>query len=193
MITSKVAIITRITRLVKNWFHHLPGQRKKKIEDRSGRFFLLRTRRHADGSRTSELDHLDPLLEKYESEYQYLFKRVYEEAHRNDVVQLEHHYGLPNVARRLIEAFLAFRFPEMSGDLAPRLERVDFDSAKKTRILRLLNTYSHAGAIADPGHDLSLLAETQPVLRDILEMMMVVDREHYDGLLKLVAVQPIEE
>lgn len=180
-------------RLVKNWFHHLPGQRKKKIEDRPGRFFLLRTRRHADGSRTSELGHLDPLLEEYESEYQYLFKRVHEEANRNDVVQLEHHYGLPNVARRLIEAFLAFRFPEMSGDLGPRLERVDFDSAKKTRILRLLNTYSHAGAIADPGHDLSLLAETQPVLRDILEMMMVVDREHYDGLLKLVAVQPIEE
>ena len=180
-------------RLVKNWFHHLPGQRKKKIEDRPGRFFLLRTRRHADGSRTSELGHLDPLLEEYESEYQYLFKRVYEEAHRNDVVQLEHHYGLPNVARRLIEAFLAFRFPEMSGDLGPRLERVDFDSAKKTRILRLLNTYSHAGAIADPGHDLSLLAETQPVLRDTLEMMMAVDREHYDGLLKLVAVQPVEE
>jgi len=93
----------------------------------------------------------------------------------------------------LIEAFLAFRFPEMSGDLGPRLDRVDFDSAKKTRILRLLNTYSHAGAIADPGHDLSLLAETQPVLRDTLEMMMAVDREHYDGLLKLVAIQPIEE
>ncbi|AQR65764.1 hypothetical protein BXU06_12415 [Aquaspirillum sp. LM1] len=180
-------------RLVKNWFHHLPGQRKKKTEDRPGRFFLLRARCHANGSRTSELDHLDPLLEEYESEYQYLFKRVYEEAHRNDVVQLEHHYGLPNVARRLIEAFLAFRFPEMSGDLGPRLERVNFDNAKKTRILRLLNTYSHAGAIADPGHDLSLLAETQPVLRDTLEMMMAVDREHYDGLLKLVAIQPIEE
>lgn len=180
-------------RLVKNWFHHLPKQNSRQIDRRPGRFFLLHTRRHADGSRTSELSHLDPLLEQYESEYQYLFKRVYEEAHRNDVVQLEHHYGLPNVARRLIEAFLAFRFPEMSGDLGPRLERVDFDSAKKTRILRMLNTYSHAGAIADPGHDLSLLAETQPVLRDTLEMMMAVDREHYDGLLKLVAIQPIEE
>lgn len=180
-------------RLVKNWFHHLPGQRKKTIEDRPGRFFMLRTRRHADESRTSELSYLDPLLEEHESEYQYLFKRVYEEVHRNDLVQLEHHYGLPNVARRLIEAFLAFRFPEMSGDLGPRLDRVAFDCAKKTRILRLLNTYSHAGAIADPGHDLSLLAETQPVLRDTLEMMMAVDREHYEGLLKLVAVQPIEE
>lgn len=180
-------------RLVKNWFHYLPGQRKKKTEDRPGRFFLLRARCHSDGTRTSELGHLDPLLEQYESEYQYLFKRVYEEAHRNDVVELEHHYGLPNVARRLIESFLAFRFPEMSGDLGPRLERVDFDNAKKTRILRLLNTYSHAGAIADPGHDLSLLAETQPVLRDTLEMMMAVDSEHYSGLLKLVAVQPVEE
>lgn len=166
-------------RLVKNWFRHLPKQKS--------RFFLLRSRRHTDGSRTSELGHLDPLLQEHESEYQYLFKRVYDEAHRDDVVQLEHHYGLPNVARRLIEAFLAFRFPEMSGDLGPRLDRVTFDNAKKTRILRLLNTYSHSGAISDPEHDLSLLAETQPVLRDVLELMKAVDKDHYEGLEKLVA------
>src|SRR5690606_6936163 len=157
-------------RLVKNWFHYLPGQRKKQIEDRPARFFLLRSRRHADGSRTSELGHLDRLLEEHESEYQFLFKRVYQEANRNDVVELEHHYGLPNVARRLLEAFLAFRFPDMSGDLQPRLDRVSFDNAKKTRILRLLNTYSHARAISHPEHDLSLLAETQPVLREVLEL-----------------------
>jgi wobble nucleotide-excising tRNase len=174
-------------RLVKNWFHHLPKQRSAQVERRLGRFFLLRSRRHTDGSRTSELGPLDPLLQEHESEYQYLFKRVYDEAHRDDVVQLEHHYGLPNVARRLIEAFLAFRFPEMSGDLGPRLDRVTFDNAKKTRILRLLNTYSHAGAISDPEHDLSLLAETQPVLLDVLELMKAVDKEHYEGLEKLVA------
>src|SRR5690606_727072 len=174
-------------RLVKNWFHHLPKQRSAQVERRLGRFFLLRSRRHTDGSRTSELGPLDPLLQEHESEYQYLFKRVYDEAHRDDVVQLEHHYGLPNVARRLIEAFLAFRFPEMSGDLGPRLDRVTFDNAKKTRILRLLNTYSHAGAISGPEHDLSLLAETQPVLRDVLELMKAVDKDHYEGLEKLVA------
>lgn len=180
-------------RLVKDWFHHLPGQRKKKIEDRPARFFLLRSRRHANGSRTSELGHVDRLLEEHESEYQYLFKRVYEEAHRDDVVELEHHYGLPNVARRLLEAFLAFRFPEMSGELYRRLERVSFDNAKKTRILRLLHTYSHADAISDPGHDLSLLAETQPVLRDLLELMEAVDKEHYDGLIKAVTRSSAEE
>ncbi|MBX3183946.1 MAG: AAA family ATPase [Polyangiaceae bacterium] len=178
-------------RLVRNWFHHLPKQRSPQVDRRLGRFFLLRPRRHTDGSRTSHLGPLDPLLQEHESEYQYLFKRVYDEAHRTDIVSLEHHYGLPNVARRLIEAFLAFRFPEMSGDLGPRLDRVvdtyNYDTAKKTRVLRLLNTYSHAGAIADPEHDLSLLAETQPVLLDVLELMKTVDKDHYDGLEKLVA------
>jgi wobble nucleotide-excising tRNase len=181
-------------RLVKNWFHYINKHRKKlKLDAQPARFFLLRSRRHADGSRTSELGYLDPLLEEHESEYQYLFKRVYVEANREDVIELEHHYGLPNVARRLLEAFLAFRFPEMSGDLQPRLDRVLFDNAKKTRILRLLNTYSHAGAISDPEHDLSLLAETQPVLREVLELMETVDRDHYKGLIKMVAPSTVEE
>lgn len=178
-------------RNVKNWFHHLPGQRRKQVEVRPGRFFHLRSRRHADGTRTSHIGPLDKLLEEHESEYQYLFKRVHDEAHRTDVVTLEHHYGLPNVARRLIEAFLAFRFPDMSGDLGPRLDRIveryDYDAAKKTRILRLLNTYSHAEALLESEHDLSLLAETQPVLLDVLELMKVADNEHYEGLEKLVA------
>lgn len=180
-------------RLAKNWIHHLPNQKKKNVDSRPGRFFLLRSHRHSDGTRTSRLGPLDRLLEEYESEYQYLFKRVYDEAYRTDVDSLEHHYGLPNVARRLIEAFLAFRFPDLNGELAPRLERVNFDSAKKTRILRLLNTYSHAGTISDPGHDLSLLAETQPVLRDVLEMMKAADKEHYEGLERLIVTVNMPE
>lgn len=171
-------------RLVKNWFHK--GLEKKQ---RPARCFLLRTHRSTDGTRTSHLGHLDRLLEEHESEYQYLFKRVYEEAHRLDVDSLEQHYGLPNIARRLLEAFLAFRYPDVHG--ADRLHRcfgrVDFDEAKKTRILRLLNTYSHAGAITEPEHDLSLLAETQPVLLDVLELMKAVDKEHFQGLEKLLA------
>jgi wobble nucleotide-excising tRNase len=179
-------------RNVKNWFHYLNRHRKKlKLESQPARFFLLHSRRHTDGTRTSHLGPLDKLLEEHESEYQYLFKRVYDEAHRTDVVSLEQHYGLPNVARRLIEAFLAFRFPEMTGDLGSRLDRVveqyGYDAAKKTRILRLLNTYSHAEALLEPEHDISLLAETQPVLIELLVLMRTVDKDHYEGLEKLIA------
>lgn len=171
-----------LLRLVKNWFHHLKGQGKRDPAERPARFFMLRPVPHVDGRRSLTLERLDHLLETYESEYAYLFKRVYDEAQRSDVMSLEHHYGMPNVARRLLEAFLAFRFPEMSGDLGPRLERVPFDSARKVRILRLLNTYSHGATIAEPEHDMSLLLETQPVLNDVLELIRSVDPEHYAGL-----------
>jgi wobble nucleotide-excising tRNase len=179
-------------RNVKNWFHYINRRRNRpKLGPQPARFFLLRSQRHSNGSRTGHLGPLDRLLEEHESEYQYLFKRVYDEAYRTDVATLEHHYGLPNVARRLIEAFLAFRFPDMSGDVGPRIDRVvekyGYDAAKKTRILRLLNTYSHAEALIEPEHDLSLLAETQPVLVDVLALMEAVDKDHYEGLKKLVA------
>lgn len=178
-------------RLTKNWFHYINRRWKKpKLDRQPARLFLLRTCRHADGSRTARLGPLDPLLQEHESEYQYLFKRVHDEAHRNDIAPLEHRYGMPNIARRLIESFLAFRFPDETGDnkLHRSFERVTFDAAKKTRIQRLLNTYSHAGSISDPEHDLSLLAETQPVLLDVLEMMKAIDREHFEGLERLVVL-----
>jgi len=63
---------------------------------------------------------------------------------------------MPNVARHLMEAFLAFRYPDCHGDSAlyRALERVNFDSAKKARILRFLHTHSNHGHVAEPEHDL---------------------------------------
>jgi wobble nucleotide-excising tRNase len=180
-------------RNVKNWFVYMNGgpNSKKKAEKQSARCYMLSARRGHDGSRLSTLERLDPLLSDHESEYQYLFKLVYDEAHRTGEATLEHSYGLPNVARRLLEAFLAFRFPNVSGGLHRWLDRVvdqyPYDPAKRTRILRLLHTYSHAEALLEPEHDLTLLAETRPVLVELLELIEVVDAKHYEGLRALVA------
>jgi wobble nucleotide-excising tRNase len=181
-------------RNVKNWFKYLnrdlDPKKPKKTESCIARFFQLRSHQQTDGLRTSEIGQLDPLLQKYESEYQYLFKQVYSEAHNKDGGTLEHRYGLPNVARRLLEAFLAFRFPDMSGDLKPRLDRVIYDTAKKTSILRFLNTYSHAEALLEPDHDLSQLSETERVLPDLLDLMRSIDKDHYEGLERAVNPAP---
>lgn len=179
-------------RQVKNWFHHLPNQRKRDPALRPARFFLLKVCIEA-GERTATLAPIDPLLERYESEYHYLFKLVHKEAHRGDgEVMLEEYYGMPNIARRLVEAFLAFRYPGIAGDLYKRMEQVDFDSGKKTRILRLLQTYSHSGGVADPEHDPSVLSETKTVLRELLELMEKCDPMHYKGMLTVVATAEAE-
>ena len=172
-------------RQVKNWFRYL-NRRKKEADLRPGRFYLLKAPIVA-GRRMASLGPLDPLLEQYESEYHYLFKVVYEEAHRGDAeVMLEEYYGMPNVARRLVEAFLAFHYPAIQG-LYKEMEEVDFDASKKTRILRFLHTYSHSGSIAEPEHDPSILSETKSVLSEVLELIEKCDPVHYKGMMSIVA------
>ena len=171
-------------RNVKNWFHHMKGQRRIDVNRKPARFYMLECR--FDGSnRSSVLCPLDPLLEQYDSEYHYLFSRVYSEAQRTSAASLEENYILPNISRRLLEGFLAFRQPQIAGELWRKLEVIDFNQAAKFRILRFVHTFSHADSIGEPEHDPSLLAESRPVLRDILNFMEHLDADHFNAMVQL--------
>ncbi len=163
-------------RQVKNWFVHLNKRQKKKPSVAS--FYMLRTSAPG-GNRTSQLMALDPLLLDYESEYHYLFHRVVEEAQRNPPASLAEYYAIPNIARRLLESFLAFRFPT-EDNLQQQLNRAtSVEEAKRARIIRFLHTYSHDGKVNEPEHDLSILSETPQILKDVLELIEKVDGPHF--------------
>ncbi len=179
-------------RQVRNWFHHLPHQRKRDLNQRPARFYMLNCRQDS-GQRCTTLRWLDPLLEKYESEYHYLFACVYRRAQDTKVTSLEENYKLPNMARRLLESFLAFRRPATSDGLSEKLKSVDFDEIKKIRIIRFLHTHSHSDAIDEPEHDLSRLGEAGDVLRDLLELMETEDKVHFEEMVKLVNQQEAKE
>ena len=172
-------------RQIKNWFNHLPNQNKKDVNVRPGRFYML-TSNVNGGNRSSAITKLDSLLHEYESEYHYLFSLVFEAANSEEDADLQQNYHLPNIARRLLESFLAFRQPSKSGELRQQLDLIDFDVAKKTRILRFLHTHSHAGQIPDPEHDLSILMETKQVLNDLLCLIQKDDDRHFDQMKALV-------
>lgn len=179
-------------RQVRNWFHHLPDQRKKDVSKRPARFYMLDCRL-ADGERRSTIRALDPLLERYDSEYHYLFSRVYRCANAANENTLEENYVVPNVARRLLEAFLAFRQPHISGELWQKLKAINFDEAKKIRILRFVHTHSHADAVEDPEHNISTLNEASAALKELLELFQSEDLQHYTSMVKLIEPEPDEE
>lgn len=184
---GQVVILTHnfaFFRQVRNWFHNLKGQRKKDVSQRPARFFMLDTSLE-DGARNSVIQWLDPLLEQFESEYQYLFAQVKRASTGPGEQNLELNYVLPNMARRMLEAFLAFRMPQTSGNLWKKLKAIPFDEAKKVRILRFLHTHSHSIAVGEPEHDLSALAEAPAVLTDLLEMMKSLDNSHYSAMVEL--------
>ncbi|MEX8503969.1 AAA family ATPase [Leptothrix ochracea] len=173
-------------RQVRNWYYNLPNQKKKDVSQQPARFYMLATE-FVGGVRTARLDSLDPFLHQYESEYHYLFKRVHEEANKAVVPRLENYYAIPNIARRLLEAFLAFRIPDKPGELFQKLECIEYDTAKKTRILRFLHTYSHFDQVAEPDHDPSVLSETPAILQELLEFIRHCDPNHYERMAALVS------
>ncbi|CAJ2377115.1 MAG: AAA_13 domain-containing protein [Arenicellales bacterium IbO2] len=157
-------------RQVKIWFSQM------KVEV----FYSLRTA-HVNGERTASLSPLDSFLHKFDSEYQYLFKQVYEAAQMDttSTSNLADFYGMPNVARRLLEAFLAYRFPDNTGSLAKKLKLAGYDAAGTERIRRFLNTYSHAGMVDPAEDDPAILADTSRVMQEILDLMESLDAKHY--------------
>lgn len=172
-------------RQVRNWFHYLKGQKKKDISQRPARFYMLECVRDQNG-RCATIRTLDPLLEEYDSEYHYLFARIYRAASEDRPLYLEQNYELPNMARRLIETFLAFRQPQMAGELWQKMKELEFDEAKKIRILRFVHTHSHSSALEEPEHDLSVLAEGPAVIKDLLELIKSMDPKHYSAMIEIV-------
>lgn len=184
-------------RQVRNWFRQFKGQKSGDIDKRPARFYMLNCT-HGQTGRCAAIESLDPLLEEYDSEYHYMFARIYRAATANSETSLEHDYMLPNLARRLLEAFLAFRQPEPHGSLERKFDALEFDSAKKRRILRFLHTFSHGDGVIEPEHDLTRLSEANAVLKDLLEMMKALDAGHFNAMVALTLdrnsggdVQPI--
>ena len=178
-------------RQVRSWFHHVKGQRSNNVQKRPARFFMLNCLVDQDG-RYSRIQHLDPLLEEYESDYHYLFACVQRGATSGNS-DLQANYMLPNMARRLLEAFLAFRQPDIAGELRQKMDNIEFEEAKKARLLRFVHSYSHNDAIEEPDHDPTLLGESSAVLSDLLELMKQEDPNHFDRMVKLISRESADE
>lgn len=165
--------------LVKKWFQNLARPKKTR---QTGLYALNRVS-YDDKSKTM-LQKLDPLLEKFESEYQYLFKCIYD-ASVKESIDLQEAYLLSNASRRLLEAFLSFRFPSLSTHFYRKLERVEFNEAKKIRIYQFINIQSHYNTIDPPMHYQSVSGELKGVLNDILELMNTEDPNHFKAMKQL--------
>ena len=179
-------------RQVKNWVFHMHGQKKKDVNQRPGGFYSLKSSIVND-LRAASIGALDPLLLQYESEYHFLFKVLHDVANSQEEGALSKYYNVPNMARRVLESFFAHYVPDKQGELFQKMESVQYDGAVKTRILRLLNTYSHSSVVAEPGHDPTVLSETREVIKELLEMMKELDEKHYNGMYSLISTSTVEE
>lgn len=174
--SAQIFILTHnfdFLKLLLNWLKNHPKRY-------GGKEYYMIKNQYVKGDRIATLDAMDELLTKYESEYQYLFKVIYN--FQSDGT-IESVYHIPNLARKLLENFLMVMVPNSDG-LYHKIESLDFDENKKTAIYKFMNDQSH---ITGKGFDPSLVQESQNNVKYLMEMMETVFPEHYNILKKLVS------
>ena len=143
---------------------------------RDAQYFMVNNKYSvSDGSRKAFIDKLDADLQKFESEYHYLFDTIYR--YKSDGT-IANSYKMPNIARKVLDNFLMFRIPS-SESTYKRLERLDLDNQKKSAIYKFVNDQSH---ITGSGFDPALVPEAQKNIGYLLELMQTTFPEHYSIL-----------
>lgn len=156
-------------KLLLNWLNHIP-----KSKTQTSHYMLLCNVQN-DGTRSAAIKPLDKELRENESEYSWLFKQLYK--FRSDG-SIAGSYHIPNMARKVLEAFLEFYYPN-SESTHKKLERVDFDDIKKSALLKFANDLSHP---TGKGFDPALVPETEKSVCYLLEMIESVSPIHFKSL-----------
>ena len=119
------------------------------------------------------------------SEYDYVFDTVYRM--RNKELDESEIFNCGNACRKLLEAFLSFKFPRQRGDIQSLIDRAfpnEDEIQEKNKVYKFINAYSHLNVIesSDISDIDTLLAESQGILKTILNKIEKLDDEHYKAM-----------
>jgi wobble nucleotide-excising tRNase len=182
-----------LLRQVVSWFSELNGRKKESsllarepgdpIQPKA-RYWVIELL-PAEFPRRSTLRQMNHFLRAWNSEYQYLFNRIRAAAADGIDRGIDDAYPLPNMARRVLEMFIAFRRPDRSGDFTGGLRGLGCDGIRTTRVLRFVHTFSHSDVVDEGGSDASCLLEASAVMKDVLSLIEEADEPHYKAMVAL--------
>lgn len=184
-------------RLLAEWAWTL-NRKDRREEDRRDRARLLETIAFVDdGVTTCRLRMMSDAIAGAGTEYAILMARLVEYRDEilapsadGDVPPLELQVA-PNVARRVLEGFLAFKFGASRRDVignlldrALRDKRLDeFAGERRDRLNKLLNASSHGTHLVDSYQVVASRTEIRNVIADVLDLIAAVDPDHYKGFI----------
>lgn len=138
--------------------------------------------------RSSKIMEMSHLLREYDSEYHFLFQKIFE----FDGAQNDHSPNLllmPNAMRRVLEIFLAFKVPG-SAPIKAKLKTLtdrhpQLDPIRIAALERLSQVESHSDNLDDlVGHSPMMLEEVRQTSSALLELMTEVDEHHTAAMRK---------
>ena len=160
--------------LLKRWMCKRGGMTPKD----HARFFWIE-KITGEGKVKVKLTQLPDVLLRHESEYCFLFSILWG-FKASPYADHERLYGLPNIARRFLEAFLAFMTPK-PRDLRARMELLFDDPVELEAVYRFVNVFSNNQSL-ERALQFPDRAECIRIIEAILRRIEVLDLVHFQDL-----------
>lgn len=139
-----------------------------------------------DDKRHSIIKTATASLTKYASEYHFIFSQVYK--FKNKEIDEVNAYLIGNLLRKLLEAFLSFKYPLKRNNFKDLCDDAISDNDLNEKVYKFINKYSHNKTIEfyDSGED-TVLSESASIVDNVLEdIIKVIDPNHYSEMEKLI-------
>lgn len=145
--------------------------------------------------KVSVIEEMPKYMEEYVTEFNYLFKQIYDCANLvqvNDTNYIKF-YNFGNNARKFLEIFLYYKYPDMfnknKDEEAQRERRKLFfgEGIEPIYTNRLVNEYSHLCGTFERGESLVDVPEMKTVAQLILDKIKEQDEQQYNALVNSIS------
>ncbi|MEQ9464384.1 MAG: AAA family ATPase [Haliea sp.] len=172
-------------KLVRDWI----SRKNKRDNQNIANFYVVKASN--ERPRASTYTDAEPALTLYNSEYHYIFSRLLS-LKNQQALETDDHFLAANLSRKLLEAFLSFKFPKNRGNFANLFDAAVSASASpedvgKEKIRKFINEYSHNDLI-ETNEDFveNLIGESVSVITDIFEWIGELDEKHHQEMMDVV-------
>lgn len=173
-------------KLVRDWI----SRENKGDNQNIANFYIVKANNEVP--RTATYTDAEAALTLYNSEYHYIFSRLYS-LKNQQTLETDDHFLAANLSRKLLESFLSFKFPKNRGNFANLFNAAVSASQNpedegKEKIRKFINEYSHNDLI-ETNDDFveNLIGEGTSVISDIFEWISELDDMHYQEMLDCVS------
>ncbi|PQA90391.1 Wobble nucleotide-excising tRNase [Chryseobacterium piscicola] len=136
--------------------------------------------------KTSSLREMPRYLQEHVTEFNYLFKSVYDCANITIVDDSNYtlFYNFGNNARKFLEIYLYYKYPNFENDESKYKKFFGTDSIPAILTNRLINEYSHLCGVIERGETPIEIPEMKKTAEMICKKMQEKDKDQFDALVK---------
>lgn len=127
-------------------------------------------------------------LEKYVTEFNYLFHKIYENKEPTSIINIDTYYSLGNNIRKFLELYLFFKYPTQTDKIFDKFIYF-FGDLKAVFINRVINEFSHLEENTTRANIPLDLQEMQQVAQIVIDTIKEKDEAQYNALLKSIGVE----